>query len=117
MKTRAQFLTAVTAVLILGAAAIAAAFFLTRPKAFATAEADSYVGQPTLGDPNAPIKLILFGNFMCEHCRTFEADVFPQLKRDYIDTGRVEAYYVNLSSGFLSQTKKYLLGWECLKTH
>lgn len=99
MKTRAQFLTLVTAVLVLGAAAIAAAFLFTRPQAFATTEADSYAGQPTLGDPAAPVKLILFENFMCEHCRSFETDVFPQLKRDYIDTGRVEAYYVNLAWG------------------
>jgi protein-disulfide isomerase len=99
VKPRAQFLTAVTAVLLLGAAAIAAAFLFTRPQAFATTKADSYAGQPTLGDPNAPVKLVLFENFMCDHCRSCETEVFPQLKRDYIDTGRVEAYYVNLAWG------------------
>lgn len=99
MKTRAQFLTVVTAVLVLGAGAIAAAFLFTRPKAFTTTETSNYAGQPTLGDPNAPVKIILFENFMCEHCRQFEAEVFPQLKRDYIDTGQVEAYYVNLAWG------------------
>lgn len=99
MKTRAQFLTVVTAVLVLGAGVVAAAFFFTRPKAFATAETSSYAGQPTLGDADAPVKLILFENFMCEHCREFEMSVFPQLKRDYIDTGRVEVYYVNLAWG------------------
>jgi len=92
-------LTVVTAVLVLSAAAIAATFLFTRPQAFATTEADSYEGQPTLGDPDAPVKLILFENFMCDHCRAFETEVFPQLKRDYIDTGRVEAYYLNLAWG------------------
>jgi hypothetical protein len=92
-------LTVVTAVLVLGAGAIAAAFLFTRTEAFATAETSNYAGQPTLGDADAPVKLILFENFMCEHCREFETDVFPQLKRDYIDTGRVEVYYVNLAWG------------------
>ena len=99
LRTRAQFITLITAVLVLGAGAIAAAFFFTRPKAFATAETSNYAGQPTLGNADAPVKLILFENFMCEHCREFETSVFPQLKRDYIDTGRVEAYYVNLAWG------------------
>lgn len=99
MRTRAQFITVITAVLVLGAGAIAAAFLFTRPKAFTTAETSYYAGQPTLGNAEAPVKLILFENFMCEHCREFETDVFPQLRRDYIDTGRVEAYYVNLAWG------------------
>lgn len=112
MKTRAQFLTVVTAVLVLGAAAIAAAFLFTRPQAFATTQADSYVGQPTLGDADAPVKLILFENFMCEHCRSFETDVFPQLKHKFIDTGRVEVYYVNLAWGS-EQAELVGLAGEC----
>lgn len=112
MKTRAQFLTVVTAVLVLGAAAVAAAFFFTRPQACATTKADSYAGQPTLGDPDAPVKLILFENFMCEHCRAFETDVFPQLKREYIDTGEVQAIYVNLAWGE-EQARLAALAGEC----
>lgn len=58
-----------------------------------------YTNQPTLGDADAPVKLILFENFLCDHCKALEADVMPQLKRDYIDTGKVEAYYINLAWG------------------
>ena len=58
-----------------------------------------YEGQPTLGDENAPVKVIFFENFLCDHCRALEAEVMPQLKRDYVDTGKVEAYYVNLAWG------------------
>lgn len=112
MKTRAQFLTVVTAVLVLGVAAIAAAFLFTRPQAFATTQVDSYAGQPTLGDPDAPVKLILFENFLCEHCRAFETDVFPRLKREYIDTGEVQAIYVNLAWGE-EQAELAALAGEC----
>ena len=58
-----------------------------------------YADQPTLGRADAPVKLILFENFLCDHCAGFEAEAFPQLKRDYIDTGKVEVYYVNLAWG------------------
>jgi len=64
-----------------------------------TAEGSGYADQPTLGQANAPVKLILFENFLCEHCAAFEAEAFPQLKRDYIDTGKVEVYYINLAWG------------------
>lgn len=103
MKTRAQFITVLTAVLVVGAGAIAATVLLTRPKSVTAASAASYeayyVGQPTLGKDDAPVTLILFENFLCEHCRAFEQDVFPVLERDFIDTGRVKTLYLNLAWG------------------
>lgn len=99
MKTRAQFLTVLTAVIVVGLAAIAATFYLTRPQAREVSEVSDYASQPALGSADAPVKLVLFENFLCEHCRAFEADVFPQLKRQYIDTGKVQAIYVNLAWG------------------
>ncbi|MEM7736332.1 MAG: DsbA family protein [Deinococcota bacterium] len=60
---------------------------------------NSYANQPTLGQDTAPVKLIMFENFLCDHCKTFEEEVFPQLKRDYVDTGKVELYYINLAWG------------------
>ncbi len=88
-----------TAVVVLGAGAIVATFLLTRPQEVAVTPSRDYVGQPALGDAEAPVKLILFENFMCEHCRAFETEVFPALERDFIDTGRVQALYVNLAWG------------------
>ena len=71
-----------------------------------------YEGQPTLGDDDAPVKIIFFENFLCDHCRALEAEVMPQLKRDYIDTGEVEAIYVNLAWGGERATLAGLAG-EC----
>ena len=62
-------------------------------------QAGGYEGQPTLGSARAPVKVILFENFLCERCKLFETDVFGPLKRDYVDTGKVEVYYVNLAWG------------------
>lgn len=82
------------------------------PAAIVSAPASGYAGQPTLGRADAPVKLILFENFLCEHCKAFEEGVFPRIQRDYIDTGQVQAYYVNLAWGAESATTAGLAG-EC----
>lgn len=47
----------------------------------------------SLGEPEAPIQLLVFSDFMCPACRTWATSVEPQLKRDYIDTGKVRFTY------------------------
>ncbi len=41
------------------------------------------------GKPDAPVVLVKYMSLTCPHCRTFHTDVYPKLKRDYIDTGKV----------------------------
>jgi protein-disulfide isomerase len=42
-----------------------------------------------MGKPNAPITIVEFTDIQCPFCRRFETEIFPELKRDYIDTGKV----------------------------
>lgn len=51
--------------------------------------------QPSIGSADAPVKLVMFEDFLCPACATFTNTVFPQIKREYVDTGLVEAYFVN----------------------
>jgi protein-disulfide isomerase len=46
----------------------------------------------TLGSPKAPVTIIEYAAPSCPICAAFDAQVFPQLKSTYIDTGKV--YYV-----------------------
>lgn len=46
-----------------------------------------------LGQEDAPITLIEYASYTCPHCATFHANVFKDLKRDYIDTGKVRLVY------------------------
>ena len=55
----------------------------------------NYDGQPSLGDTNAPVKVVAFEDFKCPACRNFETEVFPQLENEYIKTGQVEFYFIN----------------------
>ena len=46
-----------------------------------------------LGDPNAPITLIEFSDFQCPFCRKFYKETLPQIKKDYLLTGKAKLVY------------------------
>jgi protein-disulfide isomerase len=52
--------------------------------------------QPTLGDPNAPVSVVEFGDYKCPACKEWSEFIFPQFKKDFIDTGKVTFSYVNV---------------------
>jgi protein-disulfide isomerase len=56
-----------------------------------------YASQPTIGQANAPVKIAEFGDFKCPICKTFAATIYPQLKKDFIDTGKVQMSFINFS--------------------
>ncbi|WP_299305035.1 DsbA family protein [uncultured Litoreibacter sp.] len=53
----------------------------------------SMVKEMTIGADDAPITFIEYASYTCPHCQRFHKDVFPQLKADYIDTGKVKFVY------------------------
>ena len=40
-----------------------------------------------IGNADAKISIIAFESLTCSHCANFHKDVFPDLKKDYLDTG------------------------------
>ena len=46
-----------------------------------------------LGNADAKVTLIEYASYTCPHCANFHAAVFKDLKRDYIDTGKVKFVY------------------------
>lgn len=50
----------------------------------------SGIPEMILGDPDAPITLIEYASYTCPHCASFHENTYPQLKADYIDTGKVK---------------------------
>ena len=54
-------------------------------------------GLPTLyglGSDEAPLVLIEFSDYRCTHCSIFHEIVYPKIKKEYIDTGKI--FYVGL---------------------
>lgn len=53
----------------------------------------SMVRDMVMGKEDAPVTVIEYASFTCPHCRAFHDTVFPDLKADYIDTGKVKFIY------------------------
>jgi len=50
-------------------------------------------GSPYLGDPNAPITLVEFGDYQCFFCNKFFHDTEQKLLENYVDTGKVKIIF------------------------
>jgi protein-disulfide isomerase len=46
-------------------------------------------GWYSMGANNAPVTMLEFADFQCPYCRRFQAETFAELKKNYIDTGKV----------------------------
>jgi protein-disulfide isomerase len=92
--------------LIITRRAFTAALFLTglaavsgsspfRPISAAMAQSASDVAKPVslpdmaLGPADAKVTITEFASMTCPHCAAFNAEVFPKLKSEYIDTGKI----------------------------
>ena len=52
-------------------------------------EATGALSEMTQGDADAPITVIEFASVTCPHCATFHETIYPTIKENYIDTGKV----------------------------
>ncbi|HSW96914.1 MAG TPA: DsbA family protein [Candidatus Saccharimonadales bacterium] len=50
---------------------------------------------PALGQDSAKVTIIEFADERCPFCKQWADNTFPQLKSDYIDTGKVKFYFRN----------------------
>ncbi|MEP4039345.1 DsbA family protein [Pseudophaeobacter sp.] len=58
------------------------------------AEVDtSTIAEMVIGAEDAPVTLIEYASYTCVHCANFHKGVYPQLKENYIDTGKVKLIY------------------------
>lgn len=47
------------------------------------------LAEQVLGSANAPVTIIEYASMTCPHCAHFHETTYPELKRQYIDTGKV----------------------------
>jgi protein-disulfide isomerase len=89
--TRRIFTTALS---LTGLAALAG-FSPLRVIADAMAQSASDVAKPislpdmALGPANASVTITEYASMSCPHCAAFNANVFPKIRSEYIDTGKV----------------------------
>jgi protein-disulfide isomerase len=53
----------------------------------------SSIVEMEIGSPDAPITMYEYASYTCPHCAAFHQGAFKQLKKDYIDTGKVRFIY------------------------
>ena len=60
-----------------------------------------------VGNKNAKITIITYESLTCSHCADFHINVYPKLKRDYIDTGiaKIEFRHFPLDVAALNASK------------
>jgi protein-disulfide isomerase len=52
--------------------------------------------QPTLGNPEAKVSIVEFGDYKCPACKAWGEQLFPLLQKEYIGSGKVKFSYVNV---------------------
>jgi len=59
------------------------------------------------GNNNAKITIIAYESLTCSHCASFHKDIYPQLKKEYIDTGlaKIEFRHFPLDMAALNASK------------
>jgi protein-disulfide isomerase len=55
----------------------------------------SVANAPVRGSRTATVALVEFSDFQCPFCARHHAQTWPQLNQEYIDTGRVQFFFVN----------------------
>ena len=57
-------------------------------------------GFAMLGSKEAPLTIVEFTDYQCPFCQRFHTTAFPELKKNYIDTGKVRFYSRDLPLDF-----------------
>ncbi len=101
--------------LVIGTAitAIIFAFLIMGSNAPTKIQQIDTTNQMHLGNTDSPVKVVLFIDFRCTGCRQFEEQVFPLIKRRYIDTGKID--YTMIPLAFLSGSQRLGEGYFCTR--
>ncbi|MDC0218263.1 DsbA family protein [Nitrosopumilus sp.] len=55
------------------------------------------LGSPILGNPDAPITIVEFGDYQCHQCHNWFVNTKPMIMRDYIETGKANLVFVDFA--------------------
>lgn len=66
-----------------------------------------------LGNANAKVTIVEFSDFQCPFCRRFWSDALPQIKKEYVDTGKAKFVYKHYPLSFHPGAKPAAEGSEC----
>lgn len=68
---------------------------------------------PVLGDKNAPVTIVEFSDYECPFCGRYFTQTYPQLKKDYVDSGKVKIVFRDYPLPFHGNAQKASEASEC----
>lgn len=66
---------------------------LSAPLALAAGKEEGFAIDQILGKPDAPVTIIEYASTTCSHCAHFHKTVLPEIKKNWIDTGKARLIY------------------------
>lgn len=69
--------------------------------------------EPAIGSVTAKVTIVEFSDFQCPFCRSFFEDTYGQLKKAYIDTGKVRLIFRDFPLSFHAAAKPAALAAQC----
>lgn len=70
-------------------------------------------GGPWLGSKDAPLTLVEFTDYQCGYCQQFHMTTFPEIKKKYIDTGKIRFVSRDLPLEFHSNASRAAEAARC----
>ena len=57
------------------------------------------IKEMVVGQADAPLTIVEYASLGCSHCASFHHETYPQLKKNYIDTGKVKLVFRDFPLG------------------
>jgi protein-disulfide isomerase len=73
----------------------------------------SIAKEPFKGAANAKVALIEFSDYQCPFCGRYDADTYPQIQKEYVDTGKIKYVWRDLPLDFHKQAFKAAEAAHC----
>jgi protein-disulfide isomerase len=70
-------------------------------------------GFEMLGDKKAPLTIVEFTDYQCPFCQRFHMSSYPEIKKNYIDTGKVRFYSRDLPLDFHANAMRAAQAARC----
>ena len=55
----------------------------------------SLIGAPVRGAADAPVAVIEYSDFQCPYCASYAANSYPQIIKEYVDTGKIRYAFMS----------------------
>lgn len=68
---------------------------------------------PALGSKDAELAILEFSDYQCPFCATFHNEIFPSLKKEFIDTGKVQFIYRDYAISFHTEAENAAVAANC----